>query len=49
MTENEPVMVINNLFVKANNGHKFIGGIVTKYYFFDHYWFIFGHYCSIYI
>ena len=27
-------MVINNLFAKANNGHKFmfIGGIATKYY-----------------
>ena len=34
MTENEPVMVVNNLFAKANNGHifMFIGGIATKYY-----------------
>ena len=34
MSKNEPVMVINNLFAKANNGHKFmfIGGIATKYY-----------------
>ena len=45
MTENEPVMVVNNLFAKANNGHKFmfIGGIATKYYF----WVITGSFLSI--
>ena len=36
------------MFAKANNDQKFmfIGGIATKYYFFEYYWFITGHYCS---